>query len=509
MNIYIVTDSSTYEPRAELISRYFADKGDKVTLIGTCFDHRKKQKRNDILKGDKVTLKRDVINYIAEGSASEADIVNEKRIRHIYLDAGGYKKNISPARLWYHHRFADKVYRLLKVLVKDEQILTDLGFKGSAVTGIDLTGSGSTESEVIEKKGEVIKSESESLIYLLLPGNSLAKVGALLRKELNCSLIFDIIDLWPESLPVGGVEKTYPIRYWKNLRDNYLKAADHIVTECALYGDLLGLNKENVSIMYWPKTEEVRLSDGSEICKENDCAGVDKAQSAEDDGSKDDKAYMDAESIHIAYLGSINNIIDIPLIIEILSDVNKQKHVILEVIGNGEQAEAFTEALKNAGIEYHWHGAVFYEDKKQKILQDCEWGINIMKPGVKVGLTMKSVEYMANGLRLINNIPGDTWDIVEGEQIGVNVGTKPIEVSADKALKDYAHSKIKADDTHASTNERSKLPIASGKDAAEAAKLILRFTGADRVQIHKLYEERFSVRAMYEVLDEIRHLVIG
>lgn len=482
MNIYIVTDSSTYESRAELISRYFAEKGDKVTLIGTCFDHRKKQKRNDILKGDKVTLKRDVINYIAEGSASEADIVNKKRIRHIYLDAGGYKKNISPARLWYHHRFADKAYRLLKVLVKDEQILTDSGFKGSAVTGIDLTGSGSTESEVIEKKGGVIKSEPESLIYLLLPGNSLAKVGARLKKELNCSLIFDIIDLWPESLPVGGVEKTYPIRYWKNLRDNYLKAAGHIVAECALYGDLLGLNKEKLSVMYWPKTEEVRLSD--------------------------DKAYIPTETIRIAYLGSINNIIDIPLISEILSEVNKRKHVILEVIGNGEQAEAFTEALKNAGIEYHWHGAVFDEDKKQSILQGCEWGINIMKPGVKVGLTMKSVEYMANGLKLINNIQGDTWEMVEGEQIGVNVGTKPIEVSVDKALKDDVHSKIKVDDTHASMNERPKPPIASRKDAAEAAKLILRFTGADRIQIHKLYVERFSVRAMYEVLDEIRHLVI-
>lgn len=450
MNIYIVTDSSTYEPRAELISRYFAEKGDKVTLIGTCFDHRKKQKRNDILKGDKVTLKRDVMNYIAEGSASAADIVNKKRIRHIYLDAGGYKKNISPARLWYHHRFADNVYKLLS-------------------------------KEIREQTAAWTKTET-GLIYMLLPGNSLARVGARLKKKLNCSLIFDIIDLWPESLPVGGVEKTYPIRYWKNLRDNYLEAADHIVAECALYGDLLGLNKENLSVMYWPKTEEVRISD--------------------------DKAYIPTETIRIAYLGSINNIIDIPLIIEILSEVNKRKHVILEVIGNGEQAETFTGALKNAGIEYHWHGAVFDEDKKQSILQGCEWGINIMKPGVKVGLTMKSVEYMANGLKLINNIPGDTWEMVEAEQTGVNVGVKPIEVSVDKALKDDVHSKIKVDDTHASKNERPKPPIASGKDASEAAKLILRFTGADRVKIHRLYEERFSVRAMYEVLDEIRHLVI-
>ena len=102
MNIYIVTDSSTYELRAELISRYFAGKGDNVTLIGTCFEHRKKRRRSDI---------------------SETDSIDDTGIRHIYLDAGGYKKNISPARLWYHHRFAKKAYRQLKELIIGESLI--------------------------------------------------------------------------------------------------------------------------------------------------------------------------------------------------------------------------------------------------------------------------------------------------------------------------------------------------------------------------------------------------
>ena len=38
-----------------------------------------------------------------------------------------------------------------------------------------------------------------------------------------------------------------------------------------------------------------------------------------------------------------------------------------------------------------------------------------------VGLTMKSMDYFEAGLPVINNIHGDTWDIIEREKIGVNL----------------------------------------------------------------------------------------
>lgn len=53
-------------------------------------------------------------------------------------------------------------------------------------------------------------------------------------------------------------------------------------------------------------------------------------------------------------------------------------------------------------------------------MRRCHYGLNIMKEDVRVGLTMKSVEYFAAGLPLINNIKGDTWDFVEMEEVGVN-----------------------------------------------------------------------------------------
>ena len=421
MSIYIVTDSSTYEKRAELVYRYCTEHGYDAVLIGTAFDHRAKKKREE-----------------ASG--------------RIYIDAGGYKKNISIERLWYHHKFAKMAHRLLRSMIEEKQAACGSEVKSGSKAGADGIHDG------------IINAENADMLYILLPGNSLAGVGARLKKEYGCRLIFDIIDLWPESLPIGGAWRTLPVKYWKRLRDDYLKIADHIVTECGLYRELLGLCTDKTSIMYWPKQENVKLSDGSADAANN--------------------------SIHIAYLGSINNIIDIQLITELLSYVNKKRHVILNVIGDGESREIFLSSAAAAGIEAHYHGAIFDEAKKQRILQSCEWGINIMKPGVKVGLTMKSVEYMANGLKLINNIPGDTWELVESISIGVNV---------------RAESDEKSDCGIGSGRSNHKASFVPYRKQAlqEAAEKICSFEGADRKTIHGLFEEKFSVEAMNRVLGRI------
>lgn len=43
-----------------------------------------------------------------------------------------------------------------------------------------------------------------------------------------------------------------------------------------------------------------------------------------------------------------------------------------------------------------------------------------MKNTVVVGLTMKSMDYFEAGLPIINNIHGDTWDIIANNKLGFN-----------------------------------------------------------------------------------------
>jgi len=66
------------------------------------------------------------------------------------------------------------------------------------------------------------------------------------------------------------------------------------------------------------------------------------------------------------------------------------------------------------------HGAVYDDEKKQQIFDQCHFGLNIMKPTVCVGLTMKSLDYFRAQLPIINSIKGDTSTFVEEYQIGFN-----------------------------------------------------------------------------------------
>ena len=46
--------------------------------------------------------------------------------------------------------------------------------------------------------------------------------------------------------------------------------------------------------------------------------------------------------------------------------------------------------------------------------------MNVMKSSVCIGLTMKSVDYFAGGLPIINTIGGDTEALVQTRNMGVN-----------------------------------------------------------------------------------------
>lgn len=408
----IITDSTSYEPRADIVAGFFEAQGYHVDMLLSDFDHRAKKKR-----------------------ALVADTCS-CGIARTYINTRPYSKNISPGRLIYHHDFAKKAYRLVN------------------------------------------KAEAYDILYVMLPGNSLAPAAVNVSKEKGSKLIFDLIDMWPESLPVSGISWTPPITYWRKLRDDNINKADCIITECRLYQKRLKLDPAKTVTMYWAKTEGVKAEDhkihgngkgySTEKASTNEPAGCSPSMNREDQTDND---------IRIAYLGSINNVIDISLIIKILNAVNiacidkGAGKVSLDIIGDGENREAFLDALKKAEISFNYHGAIYDEQKKREILSHCDWGINIMKPGVNVGLTMKSIDYLANGLRLINNIPGDTWEWVEKEHIGVNVAAEGAG-SIENSLKKIWLPQIK-----------------------------------DRDEIAGFYSENFTIEAMNRVLEKVLNSV--
>ena len=325
----------------------------KVVIIN-CFDNH--EDRVDLVheffkeKGFDVTVIHSDFRHIKK--------VHRKDLKDgfIFIKSKAYTKNISVARLYSHYKFAKDAFKAVEEIKPD-------------------------------------------LLYTLVPPNSLAKFAAKYKqKHIDVKLIFDLIDLWPESIPIGKIKKLPPFTFWKRMRDKSLKFADLVITECNLYrtvlaGALKGIKTETV---YYAK-KEIHVKSNSQLS---------------------------VEEIHLAYLGSINNIVDISKIKEIIIAINVVKPVILHIIGDGESKQELIDAAESAGASVKYYGKIYDPQKKQDVFDKCHFGLNIMKDSVSVGLTMKSIDYFQHGLPIKNNIQADTEEIIEKYGIGVNINNK-------------------------------------------------------------------------------------
>lgn len=250
-----------------------------------------------------------------------------------------------------------------------------------------------------------IKSEKEiekvkpDYIHALIPCNSLVRELVKYKKRNSVKLIFDIIDLWPETIPVSFFKQVPPFKIWKNMRDKYLDEGDIVFTECNLFQEILHkVYDPKYVTLYWSKMEKPIKS-----------------------------KYKKTDGFKFCYLGSINNIIDIKLIIKFLAICNKQKKTTLHIIGNGEAKKLFVSQAISVGVQVIDHKEVYSQQEKQLIFDQCDYGFNVMKQNVVVGLTMKSLDYMCGGLPILNTIQGDTKQICNNQNIGFNINYDNLE----------------------------------------------------------------------------------
>lgn len=257
-----------------------------------------------------------------------------------------------------------------------------------------------------KKAAQIAEDISPELIYALIPPNSTMKFMARLKKKMHSiKFIFDIIDLWPETLPTGSLKQSLPFNFWRNLRDKNIYVADYLVMECDLYKEVLGkrIIASRCSTLYLAK-RPIELKPLLNLSMDN---------------------------IHLGYLGSINNIIDIEKITEIIVSIQKYKPVILHIVGTGENKDRFVSKISSTGAKVVVYGEIFDAMRIQEIFSQCHFGINVMKESVCVGLTMKSIDYFQIGLPILNNIKADTGRLVEKHKTGYNLSEeKPDELAS-------------------------------------------------------------------------------
>lgn len=245
-----------------------------------------------------------------------------------------------------------------------------------------------------KKVCDIIALIEPDLVYCLVPPNFLVKDVGKLKCKKGFRLVFDIIDMWPESFPKGNTN-LLPFRIWKNIRNKYIDLADDVVLECNHYKNsfkkLVHEKKLHVFYLLKPHLKNIEFE------------------------------VFDDKKIYLAYLGSINNLIDIKNIIMLIEKLKKIRPVVLKIIGDGESKEEFITEAGAAGAEVEHFGKIFEDEKKNKILGKCHFGLNIYKTNTNIGLTIKSIDYFQMGLPILNSIPGDTEKLVEKYGIGINL----------------------------------------------------------------------------------------
>ena len=186
-----------------------------------------------------------------------------------------------------------------------------------------------------------IDKEEYDLLWVLVPPNSLVQQMAKYKKKnRGTKLVFDLIDLWPETMPISISKSLLPFKLWENMRNNHLDVADAIVTECDLYKERIPANIKDEKIRTIYLAREVKPYNQ-------------KIDLAEDE-------------ISLCYLGSINNIIDIPSIAGLIRRLSNYRKVQLHIVGDGENRENLIENAKNAGATVIYHGKIYEEEKKQE-----------------------------------------------------------------------------------------------------------------------------------------------
>ncbi len=270
-----------------------------------------------------------------------------------------YKRNLSVARIYSHYCFSKQVFAKLNYL-------------------------------------------KPNIVYASCPPNFLFKYVSKFKKENpHVKLIFEVGDLWPETLPVPEKIRRvcYPVFYfWQRLRDNYIWEADAIVYECDLFRKIIeNKNKGNLERVIY-------------LCKEDFYKGYDNCLSLS----------REIKELEFAYIGSINNIIDIEFIVDVLKNLRKKSKVTLSIVGDGENKVKLLQLCEKNKISVKDYGIIYDNAIKQHVLDNCHFSFNVMKSNVVVGATMKSLEYFHWGLAVINNIEGDTWSIIERYKCGIN-----------------------------------------------------------------------------------------
>jgi glycosyltransferase involved in cell wall biosynthesis len=121
--------------------------------------------------------------------------------------------------------------------------------------------------------------------------------------------------------------------------------------------------------------------------------------------------------IFVGTLGSTYSLDSIYNLHDLLME--KDINFIIEVCGDGPEKSTFIEKIKTRKNIYYngWTNEI----KLDYLLKTAHFGLMFYHPNSPQGWPNKLIEYMSNGLPIINTLKGESWDLIEKKYLGLNI----------------------------------------------------------------------------------------
>ena len=280
-----------------------------------------------------------------------------------YIHVPSYQKNLSIQRIYSHVIFAIRLYKYL--------------------CGLNIL---------------------PQLIYCAMPSSFSAYYCGKFCKKRNIKFVIDVIDLWPDSLfPISRKYKFLkPLIYpWTYISNKAYSMADYISAESKKYAEVALAKSKTTK---WSYTYlGVDIEEMNSLVKSSNVINR-----------------TDNEEIWICYGGSLGNSYDFDTILKAIKYIDSEgiKYRFF-FVAEGEHRDQISRYIQENKLNAEITGRMPYNDYL-KYMSCCDIAINSFKKTTEVVYSYKFNDYVGLKLFVLNNLPGETADMINEYSIGRN-----------------------------------------------------------------------------------------
>lgn len=134
---------------------------------------------------------------------------------------------------------------------------------------------------------------------------------------------------------------------------------------------------------------------------------------------KVERSISATSQIKFVFAGTLGSTYDLNAIISIHDVLIKgDVSFIIDICGDGPKRTWFEHQIESRSF-IQFHGWLSKSELQEK-MDSAHFGLMLYNNNAPQGWPNKLIEYMANGLPIINTLTGESWELIEQESLGVN-----------------------------------------------------------------------------------------